>query len=98
MHIFSGQFVRGRGAVGLVAGRWIPAWPSETENTYKIYAEGFRGADHLGCLLEEAQTIVSDALTATPVPERGKSRASSVLDPQTVSEAKDEWRSEGNPN
>jgi phosphoglucomutase len=32
----------------------------------KIYAESFRGADHLRRILEEAQTIVSDALAASP--------------------------------
>ena len=31
----------------------------------KIYAESFRGADHLRQILEEAQTIVSDALAAS---------------------------------
>jgi len=45
---------------------WFAARPSGTENIYKIYAESFRGADHLRGILEEAQTIVSDALTASP--------------------------------
>jgi len=43
---------------------WFAARPSGTENIYKIYAESFRGADHLRQILEEAQTIVSDALAA----------------------------------
>jgi hypothetical protein len=30
------------------------------------YAEGFRGANHLRRILEEAQTIVNDALAASP--------------------------------
>ena len=34
---------------------WFAARPSGTENVYKIYAESFRGEDHLGELLEEAQ-------------------------------------------
>ena len=55
---------------------WFAARPSGTENIYKIYAESFRGTDHLHRILEEAQTIVSDALAAAPVPERGKGRAS----------------------
>jgi phosphoglucomutase len=46
---------------------WFAARPSGTENIYKIYAESFRGADHLRRILEEAQTIVNDALSA-PVP------------------------------
>jgi phosphoglucomutase len=75
---------------------WFAARPSGTENIYKIYAESFRGADHLRRILEEAQTIVSAALA--PAPEQGKSSASPVLHPQTVSEAKEERRYEGNLN
>jgi phosphoglucomutase len=45
---------------------WFAARPSGTENIYKIYAESFRGADHLRRILEEAQTIVDNALTAVP--------------------------------
>ena len=41
---------------------WFAARPSGTESIYKIYAESFRGADHLCLILEEAQTIVSAAL------------------------------------
>ena len=43
---------------------WFAARPSGTENIYKIYGESFRGADHLRRILEEAQKIVSDALSA----------------------------------
>jgi phosphoglucomutase len=50
---------------------WFAARPSGTENIYKIYAESFQGEDHLRLILQEAQTVVSDALAAT-VPERGK--------------------------
>lgn len=47
---------------------WFAARPSGTEDIYKIYAESFRGQDHLKQILEEAQTIVSDALVvSTPV-------------------------------
>jgi len=45
---------------------WFAARPSGTENIYKIYAESFRGADHLRRILEEAQIIVNDALAASP--------------------------------
>jgi len=45
---------------------WFAARPSGTEDIYKIYAESFRGADHLRRILEEAQTIVSDTLTSAP--------------------------------
>ena len=43
---------------------WFAARPSGTENIYKIYAESFRGADHLRRILEEAQAIVGAALAA----------------------------------
>ncbi|CAG4882368.1 phosphoglucomutase [Georgfuchsia toluolica] len=43
---------------------WFAARPSGTENIYKIYAESFRGADHLRCIAEEAQIIVDAALAA----------------------------------
>lgn len=45
---------------------WFAARPSGTENIYKIYAESFRGADHLRRILEEAQTIVNNALAESP--------------------------------
>jgi phosphoglucomutase len=41
---------------------WFAARPSGTEDIYKIYAESFCGADHLRNILEQAQTIVNDAL------------------------------------
>ena len=45
---------------------WFAARPSGTEDIYKIYAESFRGEDHVRRILEEAQSIVSDTLAATP--------------------------------
>ena len=45
---------------------WFAARPSGTENIYKIYAESFQGADHMRRILEEAQTIVNDALVVSP--------------------------------
>ncbi len=41
---------------------WFAARPSGTEEIYKIYAESFRGQDHLRQIEEEAQTIVSETL------------------------------------
>lgn len=41
---------------------WIAARPSGTENIYKIYAESFKGRDHLNEMLKEAQVIVDSAL------------------------------------
>ena len=38
---------------------WFAARPSGTENVAKVYAESFRGDDHLARLLEEAQALVA---------------------------------------
>ncbi len=46
----------------IAASGWFAARPSGTENIYKIYAESFRGDDHLRKLLREAQGIVDSAL------------------------------------
>ncbi len=43
---------------------WFAARPSGTEDIYKIYAESFRGADHLRRIQAEAQAIVAAALGA----------------------------------
>jgi phosphoglucomutase len=43
---------------------WFAARPSGTESIYKIYAESFVGADHLRRVLEDAQAIVDDTLSA----------------------------------
>jgi len=43
---------------------WFAARPSGTEDIYKIYAESFRGTDHLRRIQEEAQQIVSAAFLA----------------------------------
>jgi len=56
---------------------WFAARPSGTEDIYKIYAESFRGADHLARIVTEAQGIVSAALAAdsatsgNPTAEKG---------------------------
>jgi len=41
---------------------WFAARPSGTEDVYKIYAESFRGPDHLAQVQEEAKAVVSAAL------------------------------------
>jgi phosphoglucomutase len=46
----------------IAASGWFAARPSGTEDIYKIYAESFRGEDHLQLLLREAQDIVDRAL------------------------------------
>ena len=43
---------------------WFAARPSGTENIYKIYAESFKGAEHLKQIQDEAQKIVTAALQA----------------------------------
>ena len=45
---------------------WFAARPSGTEDIYKIYAESFRNAEHLRRIEEEAQAIVTAAVTAAP--------------------------------
>ena len=41
---------------------WFAARPSGTEDVYKIYAESFRGADHLKQIQTEAQALVNQAI------------------------------------
>ena len=41
---------------------WFAARPSGTEDVYKIYAESFKGEDHLQEVLEEAKEVVKEAL------------------------------------
>ncbi len=42
---------------------WFAARPSGTEDLYKIYAESFRGTEHLHQLQEEARSLVARALS-----------------------------------
>ncbi len=41
---------------------WFAARPSGTEDVYKIYAESFRGSDHLDDIIAAAQDLVTDVL------------------------------------
>jgi phosphoglucomutase len=41
---------------------WFAARPSGTEDVYKVYAESFRGPDHLAEVQREAREVVSAAL------------------------------------
>lgn len=43
---------------------WFAARPSGTEDIYKIYAESFQGQEHLNRIVQEAQTIVNETLSA----------------------------------
>ncbi|EWT05874.1 phosphoglucomutase [Intrasporangium chromatireducens Q5-1] len=43
---------------------WFAARPSGTEDVYKIYAESFKGPDHLAQVQAEAKTVVDQALSS----------------------------------
>jgi phosphoglucomutase len=43
---------------------WFAARPSGTEDVYKIYAESFKGGEHLRSIFSEAQAIVAAAFKA----------------------------------
>ena len=40
---------------------WFAARPSGTEHVYKLYAESFRGVEHLRQIQDEARDIISAA-------------------------------------
>ncbi len=42
---------------------WFAARPSGTEDVYKLYAESFRGKDHLRRIQDEAQSLIGKALS-----------------------------------
>lgn len=44
---------------------WFAVRPSGTEDVYKVYAESFRGRDHLQDVQRDAERIVAEALTTT---------------------------------
>jgi phosphoglucomutase len=46
----------------VTANGWFAARPSGTEDIYKIYAESFLGEGHLARIVEEAKSIVAQAL------------------------------------
>ena len=48
---------------------WFAARPSGTEDVYKLYAESFRGADHLARIQQEAQQILDSVLSDSVVKE-----------------------------
>jgi phosphoglucomutase len=50
------------------ASGWYAARPSGTEDIYKIYAESFKGAEHLQQILKEAQSTVDAALALAATP------------------------------
>ncbi|MBM4126506.1 MAG: alpha-D-glucose phosphate-specific phosphoglucomutase [Nitrospira sp.] len=44
---------------------WFAARPSGTEDVYKLYAESFRGREHLKKIQNEAQALITKALTSS---------------------------------
>jgi phosphoglucomutase len=44
---------------------WFAVRPSGTEDVYKLYAESFRGTDHLHRIQAEAQALVEATLADT---------------------------------
>ena len=56
------------GGIKVITGSgWFAARPSGTEDIYKIYAESFKGPEHLQRILEEAQTIVDAAIAPASI-------------------------------
>jgi phosphoglucomutase len=46
----------------IAANGWFAARPSGTEDVYKVYAESFKGQEHLDAIVAQAQEIVRHAL------------------------------------
>jgi phosphoglucomutase len=46
----------------VAASGWFAARPSGTEDVYKLYAESFRGPDHLAAIQEQAREIITAAI------------------------------------
>ena len=70
---------------------WFAARPSGTEEIYKIYAESFLGKDHLARIVDEAQKLVTAAISPGAKP-------ATVPAPDDVARAEDNMRNEGDPN
>jgi phosphoglucomutase len=51
------------GGLKIVAGSgWFAARPSGTEDVYKLYAESFRGPEHLAAIQDQAREIIAAAI------------------------------------
>ena len=46
----------------VAASGWFAARPSGTEDVYKLYAESFRGPEHLAAIQDQAREIVAAAI------------------------------------
>jgi len=47
----------------VTASGWFAARPSGTEDVYKLYAESFRGPEHLAAIQEQAREIIAAAIS-----------------------------------
>jgi phosphoglucomutase len=54
----------------ITANGWFAARPSGTEDVYKLYAESFRGKEHLQRIQTEARALIDAALAAGRGPKR----------------------------
>jgi phosphoglucomutase len=54
----------------ITANGWFAARPSGTEDIYKLYAESFRGREHLQCIQTEARALINKALAQASGPKR----------------------------
>lgn len=48
----------------VTSSRWFAARSSGTKDVYKLYAESFKGRDHLARIQEEAQAVIDKAFQA----------------------------------
>ena len=67
--------------------RWFAARPSGTEDVYKIYAESFRGPEHLAQVQAEAKAVVDAALGGVASEVVGDDQASGSARGGTASSA-----------
>jgi phosphoglucomutase len=51
----------------VTASGWFGARPLGTEDIYKIYAESFKGEQHLDALVSEAEALVNAAIGSTTI-------------------------------
>jgi phosphoglucomutase len=51
----------------VTASGWFAARPSGTEEVYKLYAESFKGRDHLRQIQEDAQALIKTVFAAASV-------------------------------
>jgi phosphoglucomutase len=75
---------------------WFAARPSGTEDIYKIYAESFRGTEHLRLIQADAQAMINGVFAAAPAPAGAESL--SGLRQISAEAAVEAWRNEGDPN